>query len=93
MHMKNIQFAVFNFATFISISAVNSQLIPFLNESGYTPAQKGWVLGFSALASLLFAAVIGWISDKTGKMKPMFIITTLLFMAAVFASFILTSDL
>lgn len=85
--MENIKFAVFNFSTFISISAVNSQLIPFLNESGYTPAQKGWVLGFSALASLLFASIIGWISDKSGKMKPMFIITTILFMVATFASF------
>lgn len=91
--MENIKFAVFNFSTFISISAVNSQLIPFLNESGYTPAQKGWILGFSALASLIFASLIGWISDKSGKMKPMFIITTLLFMAATFASFWLDSGL
>lgn len=91
--MENIKFAVFNFSTFISISAVNSQLIPFLNESGYTPAQKGWVLGFSALASLIFASLIGWISDKSGKMKPMFILTTLLFMAATFASFCMDSDL
>lgn len=91
--MDNIKFAVFNFSTFISISAVNSQLIPFLNESGYTPAQKGWVLGFSALASLIFATLIGWISDKSGKMKPMFIVTTLCFMAATFASFWLDGGL
>lgn len=91
--MENIKFAVFNFSTFISISAVNSQLIPFLNESGYTPAQKGWVLGFSALSSLIFASLIGWISDKSGKMKPMFILTTLLFMAATFASFCIDSSL
>ena len=91
--MKKFQLALFNFSTFISISVVNSQLIPFLNESGYTPSQKGWVLGFSALASLIFATLIGWISDKTGKMKPMFIFTTLLFMASVVASFILTEGL
>ncbi len=91
--MENAKFAFFNFTTFVSISVVNSQLIPFLNESGYTPAQKGWVLGFSALASLIFASLIGWVSDKTGKMKPMFIVTTLFFMAATFASFMVEMGL
>lgn len=86
--MENFKLALFNFSTFISVSTINSQLIPFLNDQGISPTNKGWILGLSALVSLLFAFVIGLISDATGKMKPMFLASTIVFMISACVSFL-----
>lgn len=86
--MENFKLALFNFSTFISVSTINSQLIPFLNDQGISATNKGWILGLSALASLVFAFIIGMISDATGKMKPMFIVSTLFFVVSACFSFL-----
>lgn len=86
--MENFKLALFNFSTFISVSTINSQLIPFLNDQGISPTNKGWILGLSALVSLFFAFVIGLISDATGKMKPMFLASTIVFMISACVSFL-----
>ena len=86
--MDNMKLALFNFSTFISVSTINSQLIPFLNDQGYSPSDKGWILGISALASIIFASVIGIKSDTSGKLKPSFIASTCLFVLTSCLSFL-----
>lgn len=74
-----MKLAFFNFFTFAAIACIQTQLIPFLNELEITSIHKSWVLGISALIALLIAIIIGKISDSTGKMKPSFLISLLLY--------------
>lgn len=87
--MKNILCCCFNVITFMAISAVNSQLIPYLNYLEITPSLKSWILGGSALISLIFAVGVGYLSDRLKKFKPSFYITLSLFMISVLGSFLL----
>lgn len=76
--------------TFMAISAVNSQLIPYLNYLEVSSDLKSWILGGSALVSLLFAVAIGYLSDHLGRFKPSFYITLVLFIISSLGSFLFT---
>lgn len=86
--MKDIRYKLFNFFTFATIAAINSQLIPLLNESVGDSA-KAWVLGISAIAALIGAILIGYVSDHKGLIKQSYLlVNALLMISAAGALFI-----
>lgn len=77
--MKNMKIALFNFMSFVSIALIQSQLIVYLKNSGYDELTRGWILGAGAIMSVIFSTGLGLWSDTTGKMKPGYMISMLLY--------------
>lgn len=57
--MKKVRLAFFMYFSFVAVGIIVSQLIPFINENGYTGVEKNLILGISAILSLCFAIIIG----------------------------------
>lgn len=85
--MKKVRLAFFMYFSFVAVGMIVSQLIPFINENGYTGVEKNLILGISAILSLCFAIIIGKKSDSEGKMKPSFCISMIGYLLFVFISY------
>lgn len=81
--MKNVRLAFFNFFTFVSIGCVISQLIPLINEAGYSPFEKSLILGIGALFSFVISLWLGKKSDSEGRIKPSFYISMILYLSCL----------
>lgn len=51
-----------------------TQTIPFLKQNGFHDMQQGWILASIALFTIVLQIIFGIASDRTGKMKPFFIV-------------------
>ncbi len=53
--MKNVRLAFFLYFSYVSVGCIASQLIPLINDAGYTAFEKSMILGGGALFSFLMS--------------------------------------
>ena len=86
---KNIKrFSISIFVIFSSYSLVITQAVPFLTDLGYSPSQRGLVLSFVGIISIVGQILMGFLSDRFGTIKKFFIYLTILMALLVGLSFL-----
>ena len=81
--MKNVRLAFFLYFSYVSVGCIASQLIPLINDAGYTAFEKSMILGGGALFSFLMSLWLGKKSDGQGRLKPSFYISTSLYIGFI----------
>lgn len=71
---------ILNFLFFIAIAFFNTQLIPYLKGIGYDEIERGTILAFNALFSILFQILFGYLCDHYKTMKKFFYLSFGLFL-------------
>lgn len=92
MKQKTLLFSLGIFITFSSYSLINTQAVPFLTQLGYSPTQRGMVLSFVGLVSILGQIYVGFLSDKFGTVKKFFIYLSFIMVALITLSFIVQKE-
>ena len=69
-----------------------TQMIPYLTNLGYTGSEKGIILSMIAFSTIVLQFISGYVSDKTKKIKMLFIIIFLIFLISNSLLFIFHSD-
>ena len=86
-NMKNGRLAFFNLFSFMCVSALNSQIIPFLTQQGISAYVKAGVLGGSALCAFVLALSFGRMADASGELKRVYLIAVVLYCGTVMLAF------
>ncbi|WP_294561564.1 MFS transporter [uncultured Traorella sp.] len=91
--MKNVRLAFFLYFSYVSVGCIASQLIPLINDAGYTAFEKSMILGGGALFSFLMSLWLGKKSDGQGRLKPSFYISTSLYIGFMILFYLIDSML
>lgn len=67
-----------NFLSFAGISMVNTQIVPFLKNAGFSVVDRGLLLSGSAFVAVLGQIMAGYICDHIQKLRPVYIISYVL---------------
>lgn len=89
--MKNVRLAFFLYFSYVSVGCIVSQLIPLINDVGYSAFEKSLILGSGALFSFLMSLWLGKMSDTQGRIKPSFYISTFLYIIFMLLFYFLDS--
>lgn len=87
MKYKIKQFSLVAFLVFASHATLMTQIIPYLTHVGYNASQRGYILSFYALLSIVGQIIVGYLSDKQLKIKPYFIHITYIFLVSGLLSY------
>ena len=71
--LKKRYWKVLFFAVYCFGALATTQTIPFLKQAGFNSVQQGLILASIALFTIFLQVFFGILSDKTGKMKPYFL--------------------
>lgn len=83
---KMFKFSVVMFLVYASHAIMFTQMIPYLTQLGYTGTQRGYILSYFAVVSIVGQILVGYLSDRFGSIKRFFIYTTfILFMTGLMA--------
>lgn len=76
------------FLIFAALAAVNTQMIPFMKEIGYSSLERSIILAGNALIAIIGQFLFGYLCDRFHAIRPFFLGGYLLFVAASFLMFI-----
>lgn len=74
-----------NFLIFLSLAAINTQLIPFMNAVGYSLMQQAVILAGGALVAIAGQFLFGYLCDRFHRIRRFFFIGYLIFLLAAAA--------
>ena len=82
----------FNFSlamtiAFGSYALLITQMVPYLTHLGYSPSERGYVISFVSVISIVSQIFIGYLSDKFNTIKKFFIVLTVIMVVLAFFSF------
>lgn len=63
-----------NFTVFLSISIVNTQMLPLLKKLDYNVVERGYILAGSAIIAILGQFLFGYLCDRLKKQSRFFIL-------------------
>ena len=78
-------YIVVNFLIFVSLAAVNTQMIPFMTTVGYTLMQQGIILAGGAVCAIVGQFLFGYLCDRFHRIRRFFLIGYVIFLAAAVA--------
>ena len=78
-------YIVVNFLIFVSLAAVNTQMIPFMTTVGYTLMQQGIILAGGAVFAIVGQFLFGYLCDRFHRIRRFFLIGYVIFLAAAVA--------
>ena len=78
-------YIVVNFLIFVSLAAVNTQMIPFMTTVGYTLMQQGIILAGGAVCAIVGQFLFGYLCDRFHRIRCFFLIGYVIFLAAAVA--------
>ena len=78
-------YIVVNFLIFLSLAAVNTQMIPFMTTVGYTLMQQGIILAGGAVCAIVGQFLFGYLCDRFHRIRRFFFIGYVIFLAAAVA--------
>lgn len=74
-----------NFLIFVSLAAVNTQMIPYMKHIGYSLSQQGVILAGCALIAIVGQFLFGYLCDRFHSIRRFFLIGYTLFVSSAFA--------
>lgn len=77
----------------MAIAMVNTQMIPFLTKAGYSLTQRGYILAATAIVSILFHFIFGYICDKFKKIRIFFILAYTILIISSYLMFTKETDM
>lgn len=83
-------FGIGMFVAFSSYSLFYTQIIPFLTQLGYSPTQRGYVISVVSLVSIVGQIILGYLSDRFGTVKRLFLYVTFIMVMCAFLAFTTT---
>lgn len=73
-----------NFLSFVAISMVNTQMIPFMTSIGYDVIQRGYILAANSIVAIAGQFLFGYLCDRFSQMKKFFFLAyTILFISGI----------
>ena len=78
-------YIVVNFLIFVSLAAVNTQMIPFMTTVGYTLMQQGIILAGGAVIAIVGQFLFGYLCDRFHRIRRFFLFGYVIFLAAAVA--------
>ena len=82
-----------NFTVFLSISIVNTQMLPLLKKLDYNVVERGYILAGSAIIAILGQFLFGYLCDRFKKTKPFFYLAYLCLLIASIMMFLKSGKL
>ena len=82
-----------NFTVFLSISIVNTQMLPLLKKLDYNVVERGYILAGSAIIAILGQFLFGYLCDRLKKTKPFFYLAYLCLLIASIMMFLKSGKL
>ena len=82
-----------NFTVFLSISIVNTQMLPLLEKLDYNVVERGYILAGSAIIAILGQFLFGYLCDRLKKTKPFFYLAYLCLLIASIMMFLKSGKL
>lgn len=89
--MKWILYAL-NFLAFFSISMINTQMIPYLSDLGYSVVERGYILAGMAVIAILGQFLFGYLCDRFHRIKIFFFLAFVLLTGSSFAIFLVSKQ-
>ena len=90
-HSKWLFYAL-NFLSFFIISMVNTQMIPYLSELGYSVIERGYILAGMAIIAILGQFLFGYLCDRFCRVKFFFFLALIFLTGSSFAIFIVSKQ-
>ena len=73
-----------NFLSFVAISMVNTQMIPFMTSIGYDVIQRGYILAANSIVAIAGQFLFGYLCDRFSQIKKFFFLAyTFLFISGI----------
>lgn len=73
-----------NFLSFVAISMVNTQMIPFMTSIGYDVIQRGYILAANSIVAIAGQFLFGYLCDRFSQIKKFFFLAyTILFISGI----------
>lgn len=82
-----------NFLSFAGISMINTQMIPYLSELGYSVVERGYILAANAVIAIVGQFLFGYLCDRYKRIKRFFFMAYVLFIASSLAMFLFQQQL
>ena len=82
-----------NFTVFLSISIVNTQMLPLLKKLDYNVVERGYILAGSAVIAIVGQFLFGYLCDRFKRTKPFFYLAYLWLLIASIMMFLKTGKL
>ena len=64
-----IKFCLLMVVSFVFYAFFYSQLIPYLEQLGFSKVDRGYILSFGAILGIIFQIIVGGIADRIKKVK------------------------
>lgn len=82
-----IKFCLLMVVSFVFYAFFYSQLIPYLEQLGFSKVDRGYILSFGAILGIIFQIIVGGIADRIKKVKliaVIILIAYLIFIACLY---------